>query len=156
MNQTEMIVPAEPETMITNAQAARMLAQMNDASRAMADAMRDVANMVRATNERMTALEKEVRLLTKVTGAQASEIGKAIRERAAALCTERKLPPEADKPIAAAIRREIRLTTGVEAVRDIPRCEYQVILRRVQLWDDYKAIKAIRAKVEARNGAKED
>lgn len=150
-----MIIPDEDHTTITMAEASRMIAQVNENNRVIADAMRDVANMVRATNDRMTALEKEVRLLTKVTGTQASKISADIRERAAALRVVRKLPPEADKLIAAAIRRDIKLSTGVEAMKDIPRCEYPVIIRRVTLWDDYTAIKAIKAKLEARKAQKE-
>lgn len=48
--------------------------------------MRGMADMMRTTNERMGALEREVRMLTKVTPAQATAINAAIRERAAALC----------------------------------------------------------------------
>ena len=48
--------------------------------------MRGMADMMRTTNERMGALEREVRMLTKVTPAQATAINTAIRERAAALC----------------------------------------------------------------------
>ena len=47
--------------------------------------MRGMADMMRTTNERMGALEREVRMLTKVTPAQATAINTAIRERAAAL-----------------------------------------------------------------------
>ena len=49
----------------------------------MGEIMRGMADMLRATNERMAALEREVRLLTKVTPAQANAIHEAIRSRAA-------------------------------------------------------------------------
>lgn len=41
--------------------------------------MRGMADMMRTTNERMGALEREVRMLTKVTPAQATAINTAIR-----------------------------------------------------------------------------
>ena len=35
---------------------------------------------------------------------------------------------------------------GVQNVREVPRCEYSVALQTVKLWDDYKTMKAIKAK----------
>ena len=52
----------------------------------MGEIMRSMADMLRATNERMVSLEREVRLMTKVTPAQASAINEAIRQRAVELC----------------------------------------------------------------------
>ena len=109
-----------------------------------------MADMLRATNERMAALEREVRLLTKVTPAQASAIQAAIRSRAAEICAQYRAEG-CEKAAATAIRRAVRLTTGISSVRDLPRCEYSVALEQVRMWDDYKAMKAIRA----RGGAKQ-
>ena len=71
------IDPSTPSTLPAEVQAT--LAQMGDI-------MRGMANMLRATNERMASLEREVKLLTKVTPAQANAINEAIRQRAAELC----------------------------------------------------------------------
>ena len=62
--------------------------------------MQGMADMVRATNERMAALEQQVRMLEKVTPSQATDLNAAIRQRAAAACQEYRmtgmemLPPE--------------------------------------------------------------
>ena len=69
--------------------------------------MRGMADMMRTTNERMGALEREVRMLTKVTPAQATAINTAIRERAAALCLSYRAIG-CEKQAAAAIRKAIR------------------------------------------------
>ncbi|MEG2469473.1 MAG: hypothetical protein RSB86_19040 [Comamonas sp.] len=111
----------------------------------MAQAMRGMADMARATNERMTSLEQQVRLLTKVTPLQASEINTAMKQRASELC-ESHHAPGCDKAVAAAIRRDVRLMQGVQSLRELPRCEYTVTLQQVRLWDDYKIMKAIKAK----------
>ena len=116
----------------------------------MGEIMRGMADMLRAPNERMAALEREVRLLTKVTPAQASAIQAAIRSRAAEICAQYRAEG-CEKAAATAIRRAVRLTTGVNSVRDLPRCEYGVAMEQVRIWDDYKAMKAIRA----RGGAKQ-
>ena len=116
----------------------------------MGEIMRGMADMLRATNERMAALEREVRLLTKVTPAQANAIHEAIRSRAAEICAQYRAEG-CEKAAANAIRRAVRLTTGISSVRDLPRCEYSVAMEQVRMWDDYKAMKAIRA----RGGAKQ-
>ena len=47
-----------------------------------------------------------------------------------------------------AIRRELRLTMGVQSVRDVPRCEYNVALQTVRLWDDYRVMKTMKGKTK--------
>lgn len=54
--------------------------------------MQGMAQMIRATHDRMAALEAQVRHLTKVTPAQATAINKAVRQRAEALCRNTAQP----------------------------------------------------------------
>ncbi len=107
--------------------------------------MQRMAEMMRATNERMTELEKQVRMLEKVTPAQARDLNATIRERAAAVCKEYRITGQ-EKPVASAIRKAVRLTTGARSVREIARCDYQPIRAMVDTWDEYKTMKAIKAK----------
>ena len=104
-----------------------------------------MADMVRTTNERMTALEQQVRLLTKVTPAQATELNRAVRVRAAELCETYRIAGS-EKSVANAIRRAVKLLTGVGSMRELPRCEYTVAMEQVRMWDDYKTMKAIKNK----------
>lgn len=119
--------------------------QVAEAINQIAAAMHGLADMMRATNERMTSLDNRVRLLEKVTGMQLNEINATIRARAAELCEMYRIAGQ-EKPVANAIRRAVRLTTGVQSLRELPRCEYTVVLKQVQMWDDYKAMKAIKGK----------
>ena len=104
-----------------------------------------MANMVKTTNERIGVLEQQVRLLTKVTPAQAKAIHEAIRARAEELC-QTWLVVGKEKTVASAIRRAVRLSTGVSSMKDLPRCDFSVVVRQIQLWDDYKVMKTIKAK----------
>ena len=70
----------------------------------------------------------------------------AIRQRAAELC-ETYRAQGCEKAAANAIRRAVRLTTGTNSVRELPRCEYSVAMEQVRMWDDRKTMKALRAKV---------
>ena len=106
--------------------------------------MQGMAEMVRATNERMTELEQQVRMLEKVTPSQASDLNAAIRDRAAAACKEYRMTGM-EKPVAAAIRKTMRLATGARSVREIARCDYKPVRELVATWDEYKTMKAIKA-----------
>lgn len=144
MHPTTTALPAIPEQ-----QLAQLPPEVVQIFQQMAQATVSMANMLRATNERMASMEREIRLLTKVTPAQASAINAAIRDRAAELCATYRATG-CEKAAANAIRRAVKLTTGVSNVRELPRCEYAVAMQQVQLWDDYKAMKAIKAKEAAK------
>lgn len=111
----------------------------------LAQAMQSMGDMMRMTGERMSAMERELKLLTPVTGVQKGAIHTAIRERAAELC-ESYHAAGCEKSVCAAIRRELRLQFGINNISSLPRCEYQVAMQSVALWDDYKAMKGIKAK----------
>lgn len=111
----------------------------------MRQALSAVAMMLRTTNERMGALEEQVRLLTKVTPAQTRALHEMIRERAAELCRSYRAQGQEQKA-ANAIRKAVRLATGVTSIKDLPRCEYPVVMRQIQLWDDYRVMKGLKGK----------
>ena len=132
-----------------------------------------LAEMLRVTNERMQALENEVRslgaavrTLEKVTPQQASRINKAIRERGLELCREYRIgvtitpvvqgvgsvpeqarfeaSEEKAKRISAAIRAEVRTMAGAKTAREVARCDYETVIGYVQAWEDYETIQRIR------------
>lgn len=144
MDNCEMMAPA-PAPAVTEAQLAQLPPEFVSAYTQTAQALASMASMIRATNERIAELEREIRLLTKVTPAQANAINAAVRERAAELCASYRATG-CEKLVANAIRRAVKLTTGVSNVRELPRCEYSVAMQQVAMWDDYKAMKAIKAK----------
>ncbi len=132
-----------------------------------------LAEMLRVTNERMQALEDEVRslgaavrTLEKVTPQQAGRINKAIRERGLELCREYRIgvtvtpvvqgvgsvpeqarfeaSAEKAKRISAAIRAEVRTMAGAKTAREVARCDYETVIGYVQAWEDYETIQRIR------------
>ena len=116
----------------------------------MAEMMANMAAMLKATTESMEQLRRQVRLLEKVTPAQASAVNKAIRERATEICTLYVIRDNrGEKLAAAAIRKAVKLQFGAGAVKEIPRCDFEIALEAVRKWDDYKAMKDIKGKVKA-------
>ncbi len=110
--------------------------------------MQGMAETVRATNERVTALEKQAALSARVTAGQSKHINAAIREQAEKVAAMHGMGSSttSTQAIARAIRRDVCLTAGVTSTRELPKCEYRVYLQQVALWDDYKVIKAIKAR----------
>lgn len=119
--------------------------QMMQAVAQMARGINDLALMLRTTNERMDALEKEVRRLTKVTPAQAKAVNTAIKDRAAQLCDTHHADG-CEKAVGAAIRKSLKLGCGVSSIRELPHSDYALAMQRVEMWDDYRLIRDIRNK----------
>lgn len=116
----------------------------------MAEMMANMAAMLKATTESMEQLRRQVRLLEKVTPAQATTINRAIRERATEICSIYMVRgDQGEKLAAAAIRKAVKLQFGAGSVKEVPRCDYEIALEQVRTWDDYKAMKAIREKARA-------
>ena len=105
--------------------------------------LQSMASMVQVTNERMTEIEKTLRTLEKVTPYQAKTINRLVRDRAAEVCREYRMPGQ-EKKVAGAIRRTVRELTGVKSAQEIARCDYQTVLETVGNWDRYDVIKKIR------------
>ena len=132
----------------------------------MAGLIGSLAEMLRVTNERMAAMEAAMRSLEKVTPAQASNINKCIRERAAEICASYRMGvritpveeghgsrpeaarfepnPEKAKKLIAAIRKDVKVMTGARTMREVARCDYGTVIDFVMDWDDYETIQKIR------------
>ena len=108
--------------------------------------MLHMAMLLRETNERIKALEAEVHRLTKVTPQQANTINAAIRQRAKEVCRIHHAVG-GENVAAAAIRKSMKATCGAGSAREVLRSDFQVAMRAVQLWDDYKVMEAIRDKL---------
>ena len=111
----------------------------------MRDALQIMADMLRATNESMLRMEKQIRLLEKVTPGQATRLNARIRERAKELCALYGIR-SGEKTVAAKLRREVKLQFGATSMRDLPRCDLDAALAMIAGWDDFKTMKRIRDK----------
>lgn len=109
-------------------------------------AMLNMAMLLRETNERMKALEMEVHHMIKVTPQQANTINAAIRQRAKDVCRMHRAAG-GENAAAAAIRKSLKATCGAGSAREVLRSDFQVAMRAIQLWDDYKVMEAIREKL---------
>lgn len=110
----------------------------------MKELMLGMAEAIRATSERMAKMERQIELMTPLTGAQERALCGEIRRRAGELKEQYRLEDGSEAAIASAIRVSLRKEGGVRAVRELPRIEYNVLLERVAMWDDYDVMRRIR------------
>lgn len=101
-------------------------------------ALNQLAATQSAQNERLEALEKQIRLQTPVTVRQVSYLNSAIRDRARELLDRRGCADDrkAVTKLSAGIRRSVLARYGIAAMKEIPRHEYGVALAQIQMWQN--------------------
>lgn len=139
MSAEKMMRPRDAQNLpaFTPEQVGGLMLQQQQLMQSMADAMA-------AMYKRIDQMERQIRQLTPITGAQERALGDKVKQRAHELQEQYKLPAKAATLIANAIRKDIKLEGGVRALRELPRVEYPVYVDRIALWDDYGAMRAIR------------
>lgn len=103
-----------------------------------AEAMERIAATQSIQNDRMEALEKQIRLNTPITSKQASYINDAIRAKARELLDKRQLADDkkAVTKLSNAIRRDVLSRYGIAGVREIPKHEYSVAMSQIGMWNN--------------------
>ena len=103
-------------------------------------------------NDRLEALEKQIRLQTPVSGKQVSYMNDAIRERARNQLE--KYGYSDDKKtvtkLCNVIRRAVLSRYGVSCLREIPKHEYTVAMSQIGMWSNALAVRDIVKEAKAR------
>lgn len=100
------------------------------------------------TNERIDALEKQMRYNTPVTPVQVKYIKAEIKERSAAILEEKSISKRGARDMSAAIKKELLKEFGVSCVNEIPKCDYRLAMDWIGAWMNPKVVRAIRSKWE--------
>lgn len=102
-------------------------------------AMEQMASAQMVQNDRLDALEKQVRLNTPVTAQQAKYLSNAIKDRARKLLADRKFSDDkkAVTKLSGMIRKGLMAYYGITAMAEIPRHEYKVALGWIEMWNDF-------------------
>ena len=108
----------------------------------MLDLLRAMAAELAAQRAETEELKKELRLMVPISTAQEKLIKEAMSLRAETLC--RMYGIQGKPKVVSAIRKGLRTMSGANALRDMPRCDFEVYLEAVQMWEDYKTLKKIK------------
>lgn len=108
-------------------------------------ALEQIAAAQAIQNDRLEALEKQIRLNTPVTAKQAAYLSAAIRDRARELLDKRGLAEDdkAVKRLSAAIRKAVLSRYGVAGMREIPKHEYTVAMSQIAMWSNALALQDV-------------
>lgn len=95
-------------------------------------------------NDRLEALEKQIRLQTPVSGKQVSYLNDAIRARARELLDKRDVDDgKATVKLGNHIRKAVLSRYGVSTLREVPKHEYNVALQQIGMWNDMLTVRDV-------------
>ena len=86
-------------------------------------------------NDRLEALEKQIRLQTKVDNKQVSFLNDAIRQRSRELLAKRDIDDKKSvTKLGNHIRKAVLAGYGISTLRDVPKHEYSVAMHQIENW----------------------
>lgn len=118
-----------------------------------AQALEQLAGTQKVQNDRLEALERQIRMNTPVTPQQVRFLNEAIRGRARELLSKREIEDaQAVRRLGSSIRRSVLVRYGVSALSEIPKHEYMVSMSQIVMWNDAllvrDCVRAARAREE--------
>ena len=110
-----------------------------------AEALDRLASAQAVQNNRLEALEKQIRLQTPITPKQAQYLNEAIRNKSRELLDKRELSGDkwAVTKLGNAIRRDVLARYGISGIREIPRHEYPVAMSQIGMWSNALVIRDV-------------
>ena len=95
-------------------------------------------------NDRLEALEKQIRLQTPVSSKQVTYLNDAIRSRSRELLDKREIDDKkAVTKLGNQIRKAVLSRYGISSLREIPKHEYNVALSQVSMWNDVLVVRDV-------------
>lgn len=109
-------------------------------------------------NDRMEALEKQIRLQTPVTGKQVRYLNDEIRKKARETLDRWELADDAKacRKAGDAIRKAVLSRYGYGSLSEIPRHEYPVAMEQIGMWSNALLVRDIVREARARKEAEVD
>lgn len=129
----------------------KMLEQTNTA-------LAQLASAQQIQNDRMEALERQIRLNTLVTRQQAQYLKAAVKERVLELLEKAAVTDaKAITKLSRIIKKDVLAFYGITAVEEIPKHEYNVAMNNIQTWNNMRAVREVVKEARLREeNAKED
>lgn len=108
-------------------------------------AMERIAATQQALTDRISDLEKQVRLKTPLSRAQEKYINDAIRAKARELLEAKHVDSDAKAvtKLGAQIRKSVLARYGVNSLREAPAYDYETCLVHVKMWNDMLAVRDV-------------
>lgn len=121
-------------------------------------AMERIAATQQALTDRISDLEKQVRLKTPMSRAQERHINDAIRAKARELLEAKGVANDtkAVTKLGAAIRKSVLARYGVNSLREAPSYDYETCLSQVKIWNDMLVVRDVVSEARRRAEAEHE
>lgn len=104
-------------------------------------------------NDRMEALEKQIRLNTPVSQGQVRYLNDAIKKHARDLLFKRDIEDvKAVRKLGNAIRKSVLSRYGIASLHEIPKHEYTVAMSQIGMWNDALCVLDVAREYRAADG----
>ena len=111
------------------------------------EALERITATLNLQGKQIEALEKQVRMNTPVSSVQARHLNSSIRDKAKEVLDRYgRNDKKSIDAVSRSIRKDILIRAGIANVRELPRCEYDVAIRQVQMWNNAVVIREIMRK----------
>lgn len=97
--------------------------------------MKAMALQMQAMSDTITKLEREVRMLEKLSPMQVTELNAMVRKQSAKLCEEYGITGKETR-VNQYIRAALKAEFGVSSVKEISRCDWTLAKNVVSMWED--------------------
>lgn len=95
-------------------------------------------------NDRLEALERQIRLNTPVTRQQARYLNAAIKEHALELLDKAGInDSKATRKLVGVIRKNLLSDYGITAIDEIPKHEYSVSMHNIRTWNNMRIVRDV-------------
>lgn len=117
------------------------------------EALERISATLNLQGKQIEALEKQVRMNTPVTSVQARYLNNAIRDKAEELASKYgRDDRKARDTLARRIRKDILVRAGIASMRELAKCEYDVALKQIEMWNNAIVIRDVIRNVQKGDG----
>lgn len=95
-------------------------------------------------NDRLEALERQIRLNTPVTRQQVRYLSAAMKEHALELLDKSSVSdPKAVRKLVGIIKKDVLSHYGITALEEIPKHEYNVAMHNIGTWNNMRIVREV-------------
>lgn len=120
-------------------------------------ALHQLAAAQQVQNDRLEALERQIRLNTPITRQQARYLSAAMKEHALELLDKSSISDaKATRKLSGVIKKDVLSDYGITALEEIPRHEYSVAMHSIKTWNNMRLVREVVKEARKREEAAEN
>lgn len=107
-------------------------------------ALQQLSAAQQVQNDRLEALERQIRLNTPVTRQQVRYLSAAMKEHALELLDKSSVSdPKAVRKLAGIIKKDVLADYGITTLEEIPKHEYNVAMHNIKTWNNMRIVREV-------------